>query len=112
MDNNGAVQNLNRILAGGPNLTRKPWGMRDDGDVWSIVHELVQQRGPRATFCTKVKGHATDQMVADGRVRLQDQKGNAAAGTRARKALGDLAKLCKARRSEITDTKNARKEEK
>ena len=53
--------------------------MRDDGDVWSIVHELVQQRGPRATFCTKVKGHATDQMVADGRVRLQDQQGNAAA---------------------------------
>ena len=40
------------------------------------------------------------------------EKGNAAAGTRARKALGDLAKLCKARRSEITDTKNARKEEK
>lgn len=40
------------------------------------------------------------------------EKGNSAAGTRARKALGELAKLCKARRSEITDEKNARKEAK
>jgi len=37
-------------------------------------------------------------------------KGNAAAGTRARKALGELAKLAKAKRAEITDEKNARKE--
>lgn len=38
--------------------------------------------------------------------------GNNAAGTRARKALGDLAKLVKARRNEITAEKNARKEAK
>ena len=38
--------------------------------------------------------------------------GNSAAGTRARKALGDLAKLVKARRNEITAEKNARKEAK
>ena len=38
------------------------------------------------------------------------EKGNSAAGTRARKALGELAKLCKARRNEITAEKNARKE--
>ena len=37
------------------------------------------------------------------------EKGNNAAGTRARKALGELAKLCKARRNEITATKNERK---
>ena len=40
------------------------------------------------------------------------EKGNSAAGTRARKALGELAKLCKARRNEITTEKNARKEAK
>lgn len=40
------------------------------------------------------------------------ESGNAAAGTRARKALGDLAKLVKARRNEITAEKNARKEAK
>jgi len=38
--------------------------------------------------------------------------GNAAAGTRARKALQDLATLAKARRKEITETKAARKEAK
>ena len=40
------------------------------------------------------------------------EKGNNAAGTRARKALGELAKLCKARRNEITETKNERKADK
>jgi Histone H1-like protein Hc1 len=38
--------------------------------------------------------------------------GNSAAGTRARKALGELSKLVKARRNEITAEKNARKEAK
>ena len=38
--------------------------------------------------------------------------GNNAAGTRARKALAELSKLVKARRNEITETKNARKEAK
>jgi hypothetical protein len=38
--------------------------------------------------------------------------GNAAAGTRARKALGELGKAVKARRNEITAEKNARKETK
>jgi hypothetical protein len=40
------------------------------------------------------------------------EKGNNAAGTRARKALQELAKAVKARRNEITETKNARKEAK
>ena len=40
------------------------------------------------------------------------EKGNAAAGTRARKALGELAKAVKARRNEITAEKVARKEAK
>lgn len=38
--------------------------------------------------------------------------GNNAAGTRARKALGELGKLVKARRNEITAEKNARAEAK
>jgi hypothetical protein len=39
-------------------------------------------------------------------------KGNSAAGTRARKALSEMAKLVKVRRNEITAEKNARKESK
>ena len=38
--------------------------------------------------------------------------GNAAAGTRSRKALAELSKLVKARRNEITAEKNSRKEAK
>ena len=41
-----------------------------------------------------------------------EDKGNKAAGTRARKALQALTKAIKERRKEITDTKNARKAEK
>ena len=41
-----------------------------------------------------------------------EEKGNSAAGTRARAALGDLAKLAKARRLEIQEAKNAKKEAK
>lgn len=40
------------------------------------------------------------------------EKGNSAAGTRARKALAELAKAIKARRNEITAEKTARKEAK
>jgi hypothetical protein len=39
-------------------------------------------------------------------------KGNSAAGTRARKALAEMAKSIKARRNEITAEKAARKEAK
>lgn len=34
------------------------------------------------------------------------EKGNKAAGTRARKALMDITKICKERRKEIQDSKN------
>ncbi len=40
------------------------------------------------------------------------EKGNSAAGTRARKALAEMAKLIKTRRNEITAEKNTRKESK
>jgi hypothetical protein len=46
---------------------------------------------------------------------LEDNKfvaGNAAAGTRARKALQEVTKLCKQRRNEITAEKTERKEAK
>jgi hypothetical protein len=40
------------------------------------------------------------------------EKGNSAAGTRARKALADMGKAVKSRRNEITAEKNARKDAK
>lgn len=47
--------------------------------------------------------------------QTEDEKfvnGNGAAGTRARKALQEIAKLAKERRAEITSEKTARKEAK
>lgn len=47
--------------------------------------------------------------------KVEDEKfaaGNGTAGVRARKALQEVAKLVKARRAEITEEKNARKEAK
>jgi alkylhydroperoxidase family enzyme len=47
--------------------------------------------------------------------KVEDEKftaGNNAAGTRARKALQEIAKLVKTRRAEITEEKNSRKEAK
>jgi hypothetical protein len=52
---------------------------------------------------------ALDAFVAED---TKFESGNSAAGTRARKALAELSKLVKARRNEITETKNARKEAK
>ena len=58
----------------------------------------------------------TEQLQAEYNSFLEENekfnKGNAAAGTRARKALGEMTKLIKARRNEITLEKNARKEAK
>ena len=59
----------------------------------------------------------TTQQIADAFTawQIEDakfEKGNSAAGTRARKALQELTKLAKSRRAEISEVKTARKEEK
>jgi hypothetical protein len=59
----------------------------------------------------------TVQQIADAFAAWQteDEKfvgGNNSAGTRARKALQEISKLVKARRLEITEEKNSRKENK
>ena len=44
------------------------------------------RRGPWGVTITKVKGHATDEMVSEGKVKLADKKGNDRSDTAA--ALG------------------------
>jgi len=57
--------------------------------------------------------NTTEQLQAAMETYLAENEkhagGNGAAGTRARKALQEMAKLVKERRKEITDEKNARK---
>lgn len=55
-----------------------------------------------------IKSHFDDYLMENEKF----DKGNASAGTRARKALGEMAKAIKARRNEITAEKAARKEAK
>eukprot|EP00969_Alexandrium_andersonii_P325231 14370602-Alexandrium_andersonii.AAC.1 len=38
--------------------------MQPDGDVWSQVAKLVEQRGSHAVAVSKVKGHSTDADIA------------------------------------------------
>mgnify|MGYP003351404539 CR=1 FL=1 len=56
----------------------------------------------------EIKKHMEDFLAEDAKFL----SGNSAAGTRARKALAEVGKLIKARRNEITEVKNARKEAK
>lgn len=55
-----------------------------------------------------IKKHFDDYLMENEKF----DKGNASAGIRARKALGEMAKAIKARRNEITAEKAARKEAK
>jgi hypothetical protein len=56
----------------------------------------------------EIKSHFDDYLMENEKF----DKGNASAGTRARKALAEMAKAVKARRNEITAEKTARKEAK
>lgn len=61
-----------------------------------------------STTNSQITDAVTQYMAEDAKFTA----GNAAAGTRARKALADLGKAVKARRNEITAEKNARVEAK
>ena len=50
--------------------------MMKGGDLWEVFANIVQRRGPETVTISKVKGHATDEMVKEGQVRLSDKKGN------------------------------------
>ena len=55
---------------------KRPFSLQGDGDLWECFWKAVMARNPYTIKITKVKGHATDEMVADGRVQPQDRRGN------------------------------------
>ena len=57
----------------------KPLPLVKDGDLLALVQYIIQARGQDTVRVTKVKGHATDDDVEHGRVRLEDQLGYAEA---------------------------------
>ena len=53
--------------------------MVKDGDLVALVQYMIRNWGQETVRVTKVKGHAEDFDVQLGRVRLEDQLGNAEA---------------------------------
>ena len=54
----------------------KPLPFIKDGDLVALVQKKIRTRGRDTVRVTKVKGHANDDDVLHGRVRLVDQQGN------------------------------------
>ena len=52
-----------------------PLSLCTDGDLLDCIRRMVLYRSARSVGVSKVKGHATDAMVADGRVRRKDKTG-------------------------------------
>ena len=61
----------------------KPQPSVKDGDLVALVQYMIRTRDRETVRVTKVKGHAEDIDVQQGRVRLEDQVGNAEANTAA-----------------------------
>ena len=59
--------------------TGAPFCLCTDGDLLACVSGMLRYRTRGSVKVSKVKGHATDTMVADGRVRGEDKAGNDAA---------------------------------
>ena len=58
-----------------PTPFKERWAMMKNGDLWEVFAKIVQRRGPESVTISKVKGHATDEMVQEGQVRRADKKG-------------------------------------
>ena len=98
IDNKGVVDKANMLLqiaqekrqADGSlpkKPLKKPFTLQADGDLWQQWWKIVEARTPESIAITKVKGHATDQMVQEGKVRAQDKAGNDEAVSAADKAV-------------------------
>ena len=61
----------------------KPLPLVKDGDLIALAQYMIRTRGRDTVRVIKVKGHAEDVDVQLGRVKLEDQVGNAEADTAA-----------------------------
>ena len=81
IDNLNVARSIGRLLDHGS--LNKPLPLVKDGDLIALVQYMIRTRGRETVRVTKVKGHAEDVDVHQGRVRLIDQQGNAEADTAA-----------------------------
>ena len=71
------VRHIGRLLNGHHGST--PLELVNDGDLLVLIDRMLYLRGHDTVRITKVKGHADEGMVRDGRVRQLDKVGNDAA---------------------------------
>ena len=74
IDNLNVVRSIGRLLDA--DCLAKPLPLVKDGDLVALVQYMIRSRGRDTVRVTKVKGHAKDDDVQHGRVRLTDQQGN------------------------------------
>ena len=77
VDNLVVVRHVGRLLAGCPGSTS--FELVNDGDLLFLIDRMLHLRGRDTVRISKVKGHADEGMVLDGRVREVDRLGNDAA---------------------------------
>ena len=68
------VRSIGRLLDA--DCLAKPLPVVNDGDLVALVQYMIRTRGRETVRVTKVKGHARDDDVQHGHVRLIDQQGN------------------------------------
>ena len=54
----------------------KAWGVQIDGDLWEQAWIAVLKRGNGNQSLRKVKGHATDRDIENGKSNPEDKEGN------------------------------------
>ena len=77
VDNLGVVRHAGRMLDGHHGST--PFELVNDGDLLLLMEKMLHLRGLDTVKISKVKGHADESMILDGRVREVDRLGNDAA---------------------------------
>ena len=77
VDNLNVVRHVGRLLDN--SLGARPFELLKDGDLLCLIHRMLFLRGFDTVKISKVKGHADEGMVLQGRVRNLDRLGNKAA---------------------------------
>ena len=81
IDNLDVARTIGRLLD--KDSLVKPLHLVKDGGLIALVQHMIRTRGRETVRVTKAKGHAEDADVHPGRVRLENQLGNAEADTAA-----------------------------
>ena len=76
IDNKNVCNNIGKVLSGWSGAS---FSLCTDGDLLSCIYNTVLYRSVRSVKVSNVKGHATDAMVTEGKVRREDKEGNDAA---------------------------------